>query len=180
MHLNKSILLICLLVTFFEWSHETDPFCQPLNPNIDPSNLPKLPQEFQTRIEINILNENRSEELFVKFDYYDKKGEIIKRARDKTSRTIYFFDKNEIFYLEDNRCSATKLNESSQNIYFGLMFDGNSYDMQQSNYFFHFNNGNPTVKLADTKWRDIPIVLFRQVIFKAARIGQRTEPCLSN
>lgn len=59
-----------------------------------------MPQEFQTRIEINVLNENRSEEVFVKFDYYDKKGEIIKRAKDKTSRTIYFFDKNELFYLE--------------------------------------------------------------------------------
>lgn len=68
--------------------------------NKDPSNLPKLPQEFQTRIEINVLHENKSEELFVKFDYYDKKGEIIKRTRDKKSRTIYFFDKNELFYLE--------------------------------------------------------------------------------
>ncbi|CAF0709533.1 unnamed protein product [Brachionus calyciflorus] len=157
----QAIILLCGLVFLSLESYNAQPFCSPLIPNIDPNNLPKLPQEFQTRIELNILHENRSEDLFVKFDWYDKKAEIIKRERAKTSRTVFFFDKNEVFYIEQKQCSAMKLNESSSNIFFGLAFDGTTYNMQESNYFFHFNNGYPTVKVETTSWRDIPATRFQ-------------------
>lgn len=62
--------------------------------------MPKLPDEFQTRIEINSIKEQKGMEIFVMFDLYDKKAEIIRRVQNKNSRTIFYFDRNEQFFLQ--------------------------------------------------------------------------------
>ena len=51
--------------------------------------------EFQTRIEMNLISQQKSQDLTILYDYYDKKAEILTRAQNKTVRTIYYFDKNE-------------------------------------------------------------------------------------
>lgn len=112
----------------------------------DPNRLPKLPNEFQTRMEINMVNQKKSVEVLVLYDLPNFRAEIVKRDPIKSSRDIYYFDKNEQFHFEDGKCTAKKLNESNTNVFFGLVSNGaNGINMKPPNYFLHFNNNFPHV-----------------------------------
>ena len=66
--------------------------------------MPKLSDEFQTRVSMTINEKIRVEDAVILFDRNARKGEIIfHNADNKISRLIYYFDKDEIFTIESKK-----------------------------------------------------------------------------
>ena len=73
----------------------------------DPSQLPKLSDEFQTRVEINMYTSSQTAEALILFDANDRRGEIFTRKADKTSRRkIFYFDRNQVFTIQSKISAA--------------------------------------------------------------------------
>ena len=69
--------------------------------------MPKLSDEFQTRVSMTINEKIRVEDAVILFDRNARKGEIIfHNADNKISRLIYYFDKDEIFTIESKKNST--------------------------------------------------------------------------
>jgi hypothetical protein len=110
------------------------------------NDFPELPLEFQTRVEINLLDQNRSMEVLLLYDRYDKNGEITFRDRNYRLIQRFKFNDNEILTIRDDQCEVKKLNESNDdNLFFGVEPDDAGINMKPPTYLFHFNNGYPHV-----------------------------------
>ena len=139
--------ILGILILFVSHVELQDKFCQPVTQNINPNEFPELPQEFQTRIEINIIDNNLSMEVLVLYDRWDKNGEFTFREKnDRYIQRLKFRD-NELFSIRRSGCEVKKINESANmNLFFGMMDneDGTpGINMRPPTYLFHFNNGFP-------------------------------------
>jgi hypothetical protein len=66
--------------------------------------LPKLSDEFQTRVSMTINEKIRVEDAIILFDRNARKSEtIFHNADNKITRLIYYFDKDEVFTIESNK-----------------------------------------------------------------------------
>jgi hypothetical protein len=66
--------------------------------------LPKLSDEFQTRVSMTINEKIRVEDAVILFDRNARKSEaIFHNADNKITRLIYYFDKDEVFTIESNK-----------------------------------------------------------------------------
>lgn len=63
--------------------------------------MPKLSEEFQTRVSITINEKLQVDDALILFDRNARKSEIITHnARNQIRRKIYYFDKDEVFTIE--------------------------------------------------------------------------------
>ena len=66
--------------------------------------MPKLSDEFQTRVSITINEKVQVDDAFILFDRNARKSEIITHnAQNQIRRKIYYFDKDEVFTIESNK-----------------------------------------------------------------------------
>jgi len=65
----------------------------------DPSELPELPGEFQTRIQIGDYKEQMIEALML-YDSFDRKAELVVYEGDTRTRVILYYDLNELFLIK--------------------------------------------------------------------------------
>lgn len=63
----------------------------------EPEEFPKLPPEFQTRIEVNYISQKRNSEVIIIYDSEDKRAEVSVREQDGTFRIVYYFDQDLVF-----------------------------------------------------------------------------------
>ncbi|CAF0709535.1 unnamed protein product [Brachionus calyciflorus] len=152
----NSILILLVVVQYLKAQNPIK-YCQPFTQNIDPSDYPKLPDEFQTRIEMNFLSQSRNSEAFILYDRYDKRADYTIREQSNVFRQIYDFEHNELFTIIDKNCTAQRINETKGNYFFGLVQDQSGLNMKPPNFLFHFNNGFPHEKKEQKTWRGIPV-----------------------
>lgn len=69
---------------------------------IDPNNLPKIPNVFQTKIEV-IINTKSKVEFQVMYDYNNRKAEITDLNTDGYYKKLYYFKLNQIYEIERNK-----------------------------------------------------------------------------
>ena len=63
--------------------------------------MPKLSDEFQTRVQISQNEKQQGGEVIILFDRNDRRGELISHdASNVISRKIYYFDKNEVLTIK--------------------------------------------------------------------------------
>lgn len=114
--------------------------------NIDQNSLPQLPQQFQTRIEMNILNQLKSQQVFMIYDYNDRRCEMVTSKQNKTTRNLYYFDRDELFTIDGSSCRVSKLSQSgNNNLIFGIDNVNNQFYPKPPSFVLHFNNGFPMV-----------------------------------
>jgi hypothetical protein len=65
----------------------------------DPKDFPSLGEEFQTRVEIKLYDQNRSEEILLLYDRYDKSGEFLVRDANARFRERVKYKTNELFLI---------------------------------------------------------------------------------
>ena len=61
--------------------------------------MPKLPNQFQVRVEINSISKNRNMNALIIYDYPERKAEIVYYDNDGSNKQVFFYDKNELFYI---------------------------------------------------------------------------------
>ncbi|RMZ95134.1 EF-hand domain-containing D1 [Brachionus plicatilis] len=158
----KNVFLIFILVSK---SLTSDLYCnkESISPVADPTTLPKLPAEFQTRVQAT-FNSERTVEFFLVFDYYDQKAEIITQEEIEHDRRVFYYDKNEYFTISNYRkCQVKKINESFDEFnFFGLVYgpDG-AINMKPVNDLLHFNNEFPHMYVGQEVYRGIPVKHYR-------------------
>lgn len=80
--------------------------------------LPELPDQFETRIEANIVQKNYSMELTEYYDYTNNMGATIFHRRDKEYRSIMTFQNLERkLIFRNNTCLVMNLTDSKVNIF---------------------------------------------------------------
>lgn len=157
--INTILLALSLLINLS--NAQQIKFCQPVKPNVDSNSLPQLSKQFQTRIEMNILNQLKSQQVLMIYDYDDRRCEMIMSKQNKTTRTLYYFDRDELYTIEDNKnCKVTKLSQSN-NLVFGSDLNNNFLYPKPPSFALHFNNEFPTIKLDDTTRRGIKVTRYQ-------------------
>ena len=126
--INTILLALSLLINLS--NAQQIKFCQPVKPNVgkcqsrwfmliflykivkknkkDSNSLPQLSKQFQTRIEMNILNQLKSQQVLMIYDYDDRRCEMIMSKQNKTTRTLYYFDRDELYTIEGIYISLEK------------------------------------------------------------------------
>ena len=128
---NKSLLLFCLILTIVNRVELQNQYCTPVSQNIGPNDFPKLPEEFQTRVEINLNDQKRSMEVLLLYDRYDKSGEITFREKNDRFIQRFKFRENEMFTIRDDQCQVNKINETSNdNLFFGFDKDNTEISVE--------------------------------------------------
>lgn len=74
----------------------------PLVPSQGPDPIPSIPKKFQTRVEINIENQNRMMEMRYFYDYEQRRAAIITRESNTDTKLIFNYDTDEIYELKSN------------------------------------------------------------------------------
>lgn len=62
--------------------------------------MPILPDEFETRVELNSINENRNMESTILYDRNEKRADFTIREKNDSIRIIYDFDHDQIFSIK--------------------------------------------------------------------------------
>ncbi|CAF0709531.1 unnamed protein product [Brachionus calyciflorus] len=164
MNFNK-LSVIFTLVIFFENKYTTaadTPFClkSDIKPIADPNTLPKLPSEFQTRVQATFKDVDKTVEFLLAYDYYDQKAEIITQEDIIHEQRIFYYDKNEYFLISNRRqCEVKKINETVDEFnFFGLVIDKDGlFNMKTANDLLHFNNDFPHKYVGREEYRGIPV-----------------------
>lgn len=72
----------------------------PLVPSQGPDPIPLIPNKFQTRVEINIENQNRMTEMRYFYDFEQRKAAILTRESNTDTKLIFNYDTDEIYELK--------------------------------------------------------------------------------
>lgn len=72
---------------------------------LDPSTLPVLPFEFQTRVQATF--QDRTIDFSISYDYYDQKAEVVIQNEVYHDRKVFYYDKNEFFTITSKIYSIT-------------------------------------------------------------------------
>ncbi|RNA13065.1 hypothetical protein BpHYR1_026065 [Brachionus plicatilis] len=91
------VLILFLIVEFINC--QKIKFCSPVTSNINPDELPKLPDEFEARVELNSINENLNSEVKILYDRNEKRADVTIRDQNNTFRQIYDFEHDQLFTL---------------------------------------------------------------------------------
>lgn len=98
--LYSIILFLCALVCGSDAASE---YCKPNKQNVDRSELPPFPDEFETRI---LMTNDRKEttDVLMLYDKYQQKAELIVQQNGLELRRIYSFPTNEVIILRGMLC----------------------------------------------------------------------------
>nr|XP_022315495.1 uncharacterized protein LOC111119542 [Crassostrea virginica] len=100
--------------------------------------LPQIPSQFQTRIELNIVDKNTTVDVLQYFDYDGNHVRIDTLKSAVQGSIIYSFDTDEIFYVTNGFCRVGSINSSMPMSLFGEMRDDGRWHVLDSSYALKF------------------------------------------
>lgn len=109
-------------------------------------NLPKLPPDFQTRVQATINSTIKIAEMLIIYTNTFRRAETILYDGHYRSQHIYNYQTNEVYVIEKGECHVEKLNETTALNMFGLVMKPDGVEeMKPAEYVLFFNNGVPHV-----------------------------------
>ena len=74
--------------------------CPTIPATMGPDPIPSIPTQYETRVEINIDNDQKTREMRLFYDYDLRKAAVIFKKDNKYEKLIFNYDTNEIYELK--------------------------------------------------------------------------------